>query len=166
MFVFETERLTIRKLSISDVDALLPVVTDEKTMKYTACGVLKPSEVTEFIEQCIAKYETPGFGYWVVEHKDSKCLIGLCGLNRHLIDDTEYLHLNYRLATAFLGKGYATEVTKGMQAYCHVEQANTPLYAIIELSNIDSIKVAQRSGFEFELTTEFKGLQVNIYKSS
>lgn len=166
MNIFETPRLIIRPLKLCDSEQLSVITADEQTMQYSASGAIDNSENTGFITDCIKSYKTTGFGYWGIENKDTKALIGLCGLNRHKIGNSEFLHLNYRLATAFLGKGYATEAVNGLKKYCFDQLNESALYAIIEPQNIDSIHVAKRCGFEFELATEFKSLTVNIYRAN
>lgn len=166
MIKFETSRLVIRTLSSDDAEKLAAVVTDEKTMQYTASGIIPQSQIPAYIQKCKQDNEQTGFGYWAIECKDSGQLVGLCGLNRHEIYGTEYLHLNYRLATAFLGKGFATETANGMKAYCFEQLQQNVLFAIIEPSNLDSINVAERCGFELQLVTRFKDLEVNIYRAS
>lgn len=166
MNIFETPRLVIRQLKLNDSEQLSAITADEQAMQYSASGAIDTSKNMAFITDCFASYKATGFGYWGIENKDTKALIGLCGLNRHKIDNADFLHLNYRLATAFLGKGYATEAANGLKKYCFDQLNESALYAIIEPQNIDSIQVAKRCGFKFEFTTEFNSLTVNIYRAS
>lgn len=165
MDVFKTSRLTIRKISVNDLDKLAPILSDETTMQYTPSGALSPEQMIDFIENCVEQYRDTGFGYWAIFVTETDELIGLCGLNRHIVDKEEHLHVNYRLGTGYLGKGFATETVNGLKSYC-VRQLNSKrLSAIIEPTNTGSISVVQRAGFEFVRQTNFKNLNVNIYRT-
>lgn len=47
MTILETERLRLRTVRVSDAVALLPVITDEATMKFTSGVVANDQEVAE-----------------------------------------------------------------------------------------------------------------------
>lgn len=165
MVVFKTDRLTIRKISNNDIDKLVPILSDEKTMQYTATGAQNYEQMTKFVQNCINQYSETGFGHWAIFVTKTSELIGLCGLNLHLVDEEEYLHVNYRLGTRYLGKGYATETVNGLKAYCNSSIKFNNLSAIIEPSNTDSINVVERTGFKFVKQTRFKNMDVNIYQT-
>lgn len=165
MNIFETPRLLIRQLRLDDRELISVITADPQAMKYSASGVIDKSENTAFIIDCQKSYKTTGFGYWAIENKQTNVLLGLCGFNRHKIGNSEFLHVNYRLATPFLAKGFATEAATGLKKYCFEQLNEAVLYAIIEPQNLDSIKVAKRCGFKFDFTTEFNNLTVDIYRA-
>lgn len=164
MIVFETSRLRVRSLTLTDTSGLARIVNDPQAMQYTASGVIDKAQINQFIDQCITKYQVTGFGYWAIERKDDQTLIGLCGLNRHEINGQAYLHLNYRLGSDFLGCGYATEASEGIKKYCFEVLKEAQVFAIIAPSNLPSIKVAERCGFALHSSTHFKNMDVNIYR--
>lgn len=163
--LFDTSRLTVRKVSPADIDKIRPILSDKVTMQYTATGALDFEQSVKFIENCIYQYNETGFGYWVIVITETKELVGLCGLNIHEVDSEEYLHVNYRLGSQYHGKGFATETVNGVKEFCSKNLTHDYLSAIIEISNINSINVIERSGFKFVKRTRFKDLDVNIYQA-
>ncbi|WDD97869.1 GNAT family N-acetyltransferase [Thalassomonas actiniarum] len=166
MDIFKTGRLTIRAVSSSDLDKLSPILSDETTMKYTATGAQTHEQMIAFVQNCARQYRENGFGHWAIFLTATNELVGLCGLNRHQIDAEEYVHVNYRLGSQYLGKGLATEAVNGVMDYCATSLNINDLSAIIEPSNINSIKVIERLGFKLIKQTMFKNLNVNIYQIS
>ncbi|MDE3273341.1 GNAT family N-acetyltransferase [Pseudoalteromonas sp. G4] len=166
MQLFDTQRLTIRHITLSDKASLTPLLTDKKTMQYSIKQSFTDSEVDSFIIQMINTYAEAHFGYWLVIEKETEKAIGLCGLNRHQVDGLNILHLNYRLGSDFLGRGYATEIALGLKNYSANVLNEQTIYAMIFPSNIESIAVVKRANFEFLKQTEFKGNLVNLYKNT
>lgn len=163
--VFKTKRLTINKISNKDIDKLIPILSDNVTMQYSATGVLTHEQVVQFIENCKQQYLETGFGYWAIVFEQTNELIGLCGLNQHTVDEIKYLHINYRLGSAYQGNGFATEVVGGLREYCKEIVNAKSVFAIIEPSNINSIKVVKRNGFGLIRQTLFKNRDANIYEA-
>ncbi|GAB3019777.1 GNAT family N-acetyltransferase [Bowmanella dokdonensis] len=163
MALFTTSRLTIREITGSDLSQLAPILSDAFTMRYTATGAQKPEQMKAFVQRCLRQYSEQEFGHWAIFVTGTQQLIGLCGLNRHQVDDEELVHVNYRLGSQCQGRGFATEAVTGLMGFCSEAFNIRRLSAIIEPSNTSSIKVVERLGFEFSRRTEFKNLQVNIY---
>ncbi|MGH7212503.1 MAG: GNAT family N-acetyltransferase [Acetobacteraceae bacterium] len=63
------------------------------------------------LERIDAHFESHGWGFWAVEHRDSAALIGLCGLAqvRWRAFFTPAVEIGWRLSTPFHGKGLARE---------------------------------------------------------
>ena len=85
------------------------------------------------------------------------------GLNQHLIDGIEHLHLNYRLSSLHLGKGYASEAVDGIKHYCRDASKQKRLTAIIAPTNQGSINVIRRNDFAWQKRTQFKSMEVDIF---
>jgi len=107
-----------------------------------------------------------GFGHWGIFQKGSRDLIGICGLNRHMVDNCELVHTNYRLAVKYQGKGFVTEAVRAVIDFSKGLLNIDNIYAIIVPENASSIKVAECCGFKFVRQTVFKKYNVNIYESN
>jgi ribosomal-protein-alanine N-acetyltransferase len=164
--IFKTNRLTIKEISRINIEKLSSILSDETTMRYTATGAQNHEQMVEFIKNCERQYRENGFGHWAIFITETNELIGLCGLNKHLVDGEEHTHVNYRLGSKYLGNGFATEAVKGVKNYCTEFLSIDNLSAIIEPSNDDSIKVVERLGFKLIKQTIFKSLKVNVYQTS
>ena len=164
--IFKTSRLTISKISTGDLDKLAPILSDESTMKYSGTGVQSKDQMLSYIQNCAIQYRENGFGHWAIFLTETNELVGLCGLNKHQVDEEECFHINYRLGSRYQGNGIATEAANGLIHYCTTSLSINNLSAIIEPSNTSSIKVIERLGFKFYKKTTFKNLNVNVYQVS
>ena len=160
----ETERLKIKKISMSDLDDLSLVLSDPAVMVYSTVGVHTRAQIEVFIENCVNRYKTLGYAHWAVYHAQTNEFVGVCGLNKHTVDDSEVIHITYRLAIKHQGKGYATEAAKGVLEYAKNSLNLKAVSAIIAPENQSSLNVVKRLGFEFKNNTSFLGFNVGIYE--
>ncbi len=107
----ETERLLLRELEYSDIDALSAILRDEETM-YAYNGAFSENETLDWLERQLARYKKYGFGLWAVILKESGEMIGQCGLTMQPWKDKELLEVGYLLNKKYWHMGYATEAAK------------------------------------------------------
>ena len=163
MIVINTERLNICKITMADADSLSEVLSDPMIMKYSTVGVHTQQQIKEFILNCQKNHDINGFGHWAIYDVSSNALVGICGLNKHDVDGSELIHINYRLARAQQGKGYATEAVNGVLDFAMTKLNLDKIYAIIEPQNKSSLNVVKRTGFEFIKSATFRGLDVELF---
>jgi len=85
-------------------------------------------------------------------------VIGYCGL--FFFPDIEgqaEVEIGYRLARSVWGKGYATEAAKAVRDYAFNVLRLERLIAMIDPSNIASIRVAEKIGMHYEKEVMFEG---------
>jgi len=104
--LFETERLYFREFTQDDFNALCKILKDEKAM-YAYEGAFNDTEVQEWLNNQIARYQKYGFGLWAVVLKDNCEVIGQCGLTMQLWRDTEVLEIGYLFQRKYWHHGYA-----------------------------------------------------------
>jgi len=160
----ETERLTIRKITDADAQELAKVLADPTVMKYSTVGVHTEQQIREYITNCQQQYEQNGYGHWAIYDASTFEFIGVCGLNKHQIDSGDVIHINYRLAANKQGKGYAVESTLGVLDFAKHSLKLDVVHALIEPENISSVKVVNRTGFEFIETSSFRGFKIDVYR--
>lgn len=114
--IFETERLIVRKLATSDLEAFHKMQSNPKVMQYTT-GFVKSLEAhkTE-LEELISKYDVNDNDFWIyaVERKKDTVFIGTVALVKNDGDD----EIGYRFLEDFWGNGFGTETCKGLIDYC------------------------------------------------
>jgi len=164
LIVLETERLCIRKITDIDAQDLSKVLADPTVMKYSTVGVHSEKQVLEYITNCQKQYDLNGYGHWAIYDSQTLEFIGVCGLNKHEIDSDEVIHINYRLAANKQGKGYAVESTLGVLNFAKHSLKLEFIHALIEPENTSSVKVINRTGFEFIKDSSFRGFKVNVYQ--
>ena len=78
-FVLETPRLLLRKMRLSDIDALSAIMQDERVM-YAYNGAFNDEETAMWLERQLQRYEMFGFGLWAATLKETGEMIGQCGI--------------------------------------------------------------------------------------
>jgi len=162
--ICETERLLIRRLSLGDVPALTEILSDPEVMKHSVRGVCDEVATREFIEWCMACYDSYGLGPWALIDKESSVFIGFCGVSPEIVAGVEEPNLGYRLATNFWNKGLASESAKGILGYVFEHTQYQSVVVIIEPEHVASLKVAEKAGFSSFDTLEFHNRPVRLYR--
>lgn len=145
--ILETERLYLRKMNQNDFNALCKILQDEKVM-YAYEGAFSDTEVQEWLDRQIARYEKYGFGLWAVILKETDEMIGQCGLTMQPWKDTEVLETGYLFQRKYWHKGYATEAAKACKKYAFEVLKTNEVCSIIRDTNIPSQNVALRNGMK------------------
>lgn len=141
----ETERLLLRELEYSDIDALSAILRDEETM-YAYNGAFSENETLDWLERQLARYKKYGFGLWAVILKESGEMIGQCGLTMQPWKDKGLLEVWYLLNKKYWHMGYATEAAKACKRYAFKTLDAREVCSIIRDTNIPSRRVAERNG--------------------
>ncbi len=143
--IFETERLYLREMNQSDFDSLCKILQDEETM-IAYEGAFSDSEVQEWLDRQISRYQKWGFGLWAVILKQTNEMIGQCGLTMQPWKDKEVLEIGYLFERAYWHKGYAIESAMACKKYAFEILKADEVCSIIRDTNIASQNVAVRNG--------------------
>ena len=164
--IVETQRLYIRQITNKDALSLSKVLADPVVMQYSTVGVHTEEQIYDYIANCKKQYDLNGYGHWVICNSITDEFVGVCGLNKHKVDNEDVIHINYRLATDQQGKGYAVESTFGVLDFAKESLNIKAVHALIESANISSVKVVKRTGFQFIKSSVFRGFEIDIYQVS
>lgn len=143
--ILETERLYLREMKQSDFDSLCKILKDEETM-YAYEGAFDDSEVHQWLNKQIARYNRYGFGLWAVVLKENDEMIGQCGLTMQQWKDDELLEMGYLFQRKYWHRGYAVEAATACRKYAFDVLNADEVCSIIRDTNIASQKVAVRNG--------------------
>jgi RimJ/RimL family protein N-acetyltransferase len=140
-----TERLDLRPTDpATDLDALFPIFSDPDGWWFDPESRHTERAQTEaWLTRAAARFDEDGLSYWTVRRRDSATIIGVGGAQRQR---TRAWNLNYRLATAHQGQGFATELGRAAQAAASAVDPAVPFIAWIAPQNTPSIRVAERLG--------------------
>jgi len=139
--VLTTERLVLRRLRPTDLDAVFAIHADPRTNAFNPRGPDRTlDDARERLAGWIAHWDEHGFGYWAIERRDQPGVIGVGGVQ--LRDGV--LNLYYRFAVEAWGHGFATEMAEAARGFAR--QDGRRLVALIRPDNAPSIKVAERIG--------------------
>jgi RimJ/RimL family protein N-acetyltransferase len=162
--ITETSRLHIRQFSPIDVDELALILSDPEVMRHSIRGVFTKSQTAEFIDWCLEQHKQRGFAPCALIEKKAGVLIGFCGLSPEIINRNEEIHIGYRLATSFWGRGLATEAVQAVLCYGFDNLGLPTIAAIVEPEHHASIRVLEKTGFRSFECTIFKNREVRIYR--
>lgn len=143
--ILETERLNLREMNQADFNSLCSILQDEETM-YAYEGAFSDSEVQEWLDRQLSRYQKWNFGLWAVILKETDEMIGQCGLTMQPWKDTEVLEIGYLFNRSYWHKGYATEAAKACKKYAFEVLQEDEVCSIIRDTNIASQNVALRNG--------------------
>ncbi|MDN3556837.1 GNAT family N-acetyltransferase [Halomonas maura] len=154
----------MRTLSLGDAPELTEILSDPEVMRHSVSGVCDEVATRNFIEWCLACYDSHGVGPWALIDKKDSALIGFCGVGPEMVADAEEISLGYRLATRYWNKGLASEAAKAVLNIAFGNRLFHSVVVIVEPAHVASMKVAAKSGFSKFDVLEFHGRQVRLYR--
>src|SRR5690349_16982744 len=145
MKIFETERLLIREILSTDVDAMFELHADPEVHRFlgnkTIASKAQAIDIINFVRQ---QYRDQGVGRWAIIDKRTNEFVGWTGLelvtketNNHI----NYYDLGYRLIKRFWGQGIATESAVASLAYAFNTLNANEVFAIADCGNDASNRI-------------------------
>ena len=152
--IFETERLILRPLELSDAEAMFIMDSNPLVHKYLWN---KPAqeieEVIKVIEYVQRQYKENKIGRFATILKETGELIGWTGIkfvNDHVENgNTNFFDYGYRLNEPFWNKGYASEATKFWLDYGFNQMNIKDINAYTHAENGASNRVLSKCGMRF-----------------
>ena len=161
----ETERLLFRTIQISDYNEWLEFFENNETSKYWIANYEKPEiECRKWYEKQFMRYETGMGGMNALVEKETKRLIGHCGLLIQTVDNIMEVEIGYSLLPSFWNRGFATEAAAKCKAFAFQRKLSPSLISIISLTNIPSTIVAKKIGMTLDKSTWYGLNAVNIFR--
>jgi RimJ/RimL family protein N-acetyltransferase len=157
MTIIETERLSLRHLSIEDAPFILELLNDPSFMKNIGDrNVHTIADAESYITKGpVSSYEKNGFGLELVTLKETGESIGICGLIKR--DTLDNVDIGYAFLPKFWKKGYAVESARAVLEYGLTIQKLKRIVAITLEKNRGSVRVLERIGLKFEQMVELEG---------
>jgi RimJ/RimL family protein N-acetyltransferase len=150
MTVVETERLFLRQFAMADAPFVLRLLNEPSFLRYVGDKKVRNLSGAEqyLLDGPMASYEQNGFGLYLVERKESRTPIGMCGLlKRKELADVD---IGFAFLPEFWKQGLALEAANAVMDFSQRQLKLKRLVAITNPDNESSIKLLQRMGFRFE----------------
>lgn len=164
----DTPRLSLRKFTLADADALFAIHSDPTTM----CFWPRPrtlEETIEWIERSMRSYEEHGFGRYLVTLKETGELIGDCGILSMTLNGMEVVDIGYILHHPWWGRGLASEAAAAVRDHAFEGLGLPTLHANMAYDHIASQRVAEKIGMtkvgEF-MNERNRGIRTMLYIAS
>jgi [ribosomal protein S5]-alanine N-acetyltransferase len=165
MQIIVTARLTLRSLSIDDVDCVHAMWTDAAVRRHLWDNVVVPRErAEEMVRAVVASFEASGRGMWLIFEKGSHTPCGFCGFLPP--KDDERTELIYGLLPSAWGRGYATESARAVIAHAFQTLGVGTIFASCDAPNAASVRVLERLGMRFVRRAVVDGIDLVFYEIS
>src|SRR5688572_21808133 len=162
MTTIVTSRLSLRPVSIDEVDALHAMWTDADVRRYLWDDVIIPRErAEEVVRSIITSFERDGRGMWCIYEHAGHTPCGFCGFLPR--ESAEPAELIYGLLPAAWGRGYATESARAVIEYAFGTLNVAHIVAATDVPNGASIRVMERLGMRFVRREAVNGVELVFY---
>jgi RimJ/RimL family protein N-acetyltransferase len=157
-----TSRLILRAFTKEDVDPLHRILAGRDMLRYFP-NPNSPTrdKVDKLISTQLRHWEEHGFGWWAVEPRSKKQLIGWSGLQ--FLPETEEVEVGYLVDQAFWGKGLATEAAQASLQYGFRNFDVESIVAIVHPENVASQRVIEKLGMSFVDEAHYFGMDCYRY---
>ncbi len=165
MSVLETERLTLREMSLDDAEFILGLLNEPSFLRNVGDkGVRSEEDARRYLlDGPMASYAEHGFGLYLVERKDDGVAMGMCGLlKRKELPDVD---LGFALLPEFWSRGYASEAAAAVIVFGHNALGLERLLAITSRDNTASMRILEKLDFALEGLVKLSddGEELNLF---
>lgn len=141
----ETERLTIRKIQLSDAEFMIDLVNSEGWLEFIGDRNIKDrNDAEKYIQKIL---DTPNFYYSVFELKDLRKAIGIVTFLKR--EDEEYPDIGFALLPEFEKNGYTLEACKAYLEKVNLQNEYDTIIGITIPTNQKSISLLQKLGLKY-----------------
>ena len=144
----KTDRLRLRKAKLADAEAIFrEYAQDAEVTRYVSWRAHQSVEETrEYVQMCLLAWDVGKAFHWVIERREDARLIGM--MNARV--DAAKWELGFVLARPYWGKGYMTEVLKGVIAWALKRKEIYRLWAVCDVDNVASARAMEKAGMQRE----------------
>jgi [ribosomal protein S5]-alanine N-acetyltransferase len=148
--VIETDRLTLRIVTIDDLDNMYEYGSNANVSKYVTWNTHSSiSDTKAFLQTVLEQYESEQAVFWGIEHKESAKLIGTIDFvswnTKHRVGE-----LGYVLSEKYWGQGIMTEAAKEVIKFGFNQMYLVRIQARCLTENIGSERVMKKTGMTLE----------------
>jgi RimJ/RimL family protein N-acetyltransferase len=148
-YIIETERLLLREFTLNDTTFIIELVNSPSWIENIGDRDIKTAEQAKTYLQNgpLKSYAVNGFGLSMVELKNDKTPIGMCGIIKR--DNLENPDIGFAFLPQFMGNGYAYEMVSATISFAKNNLQLPVICAITIPSNKRSIKLLEKTGLQF-----------------
>lgn len=163
MIVLETERLTLRQLTVDDAAFIRELLNEPGFRRNIGDrGVRSMKDASEYLtEGPMQSYQEHGFGLLRVDLKETGAPIGICGLlKRASLDDVD---IGFAFLERYWARGYGHESAAAVMDQGRRELGLRRIVAITQPHNAGSIRILEKLGLRFEKMIRMPGEAHDIH---
>ncbi|MBZ6074697.1 GNAT family N-acetyltransferase [Microvirga puerhi] len=149
--VLETERLRLRGHRAEDFPACLALWTDPEVTRFIGGRPSTQEEVWSRLLRYVGHWDLLGYGYWVIEDKETGAFLGETGFAdfRRTIEPPidGQPEIGWVLAPSAQGRGLATEAVQAVLKWGDAHFGPVPTVCLIAPENTPSLRVAEKCDY-------------------
>jgi ribosomal-protein-alanine N-acetyltransferase len=151
-----TERLLLRRWRASDLESFVAVNADPVVCEFLP-ATLTRVQSEELAAKIAGHFDEHGFGMWVVEIPGEASFAGFVGLAHATFEAsfTPCVEVGWRLASAFWGRGFATEAARASLAFGFSQLSLKEILAWTVPDNQRSRRVMEKLGMTHDAAEDF-----------
>jgi len=156
-----TERTRLRAHRIDDFPPMVVMWQDEAIYRYISGRPSTGSEIWARLLRYIGHWHALGFGYWVIEDRETGLYLGEAGFADFHRDMDPPLgpapEAGWALVSSMHGRGLATEVMLAAHAWMDAHNPHGETVCILAPEHTASLRVAGKCGYRHAYETTFAG---------
>lgn len=160
---FDTPRLHLRTMQLSDLDDLLKIFGDPKVMDSFSSQPFNRQQMEQWLQRNLTHQETHGYGLFSVILKSNNLLIGDCGLEHMEIEGEPVTELGYDFRSDYWNQGFATEAASSLRDFALDSLSLPSLISLIRVGNEASRRVSEKIGMQLTDEISKNGIGYWVY---
>jgi RimJ/RimL family protein N-acetyltransferase len=166
--VIETPRLILRAHSLDDFPRSVAMWADENVTRFIGGLPATEEETWARFLKYRGHWALMGYGYWLVQEKSSGRFAGEMGFSEGRRDMNPGFNgareIGWGLMPWAQGRGYATESVRAALEWSDVRFGRIRTACMIAPANLNSIRVAEKSGYKEYARTTYKGSPTVLFE--
>jgi ribosomal-protein-alanine N-acetyltransferase len=163
--VLQTERLSLRAMTESDLDFLATLLGDPQVMRFYP----KPYDregAAGWLAKMLERYARDGHALWLVEERATGQPIGQIGLLEQEWDGNHDTEVGYLVHHPFWRRGFASEAARACRDHAFRQLKRKRVISLVRFENLPSAAVARSLGMTPIATTVRSGLNCHVFAVS
>ncbi|MCX4243555.1 GNAT family N-acetyltransferase [Paraliomyxa miuraensis] len=166
--VLVTPRLRLRGHQPSDLPACTAMWSDPAVVRYIGGQPFSEEDVWLRFLRYVGHWFVMGYGYWVIEERESGRFVGEAGLgdaHRAVVPDWGRVpEAGWALAPWAHGRGLATEAVEGVLRWADTTLPQSRTVCMIEPDHVASRRVAEKCGYRAYARGQYKGTVLDLFE--
>jgi RimJ/RimL family protein N-acetyltransferase len=160
--ILETERLRLREFTLDDTSFIVALLNSPGWIEFIGDRHVRTvAQAAQYLENGPLKsYRQYGFGLWMVEKKEVRAPVGMCGIIKR--DTLEHPDLGFAFLPEFHGHGYACEIARATLQHARTALGFAVISAITLPGNTRSVRLLEKTGFTFQRRLCFPGSEEEL----
>ena len=151
----QTTRLEHRAFTPDDAEAFFMLNSHPEVMRFTGEPPLRSLVQAREAITNYPDFNTVGYGRWACIDKESRAVIGFCGLK--FLPELDAVDVGFRFLPKYWGQGLATEACSASIAFGFEVLQLERIFGLVLAENIASIRVLEKCGLQRNGTISYDG---------